>query len=106
MEWALLTVRGEEDWRVKQSRSWEEGVERFFAALQQLDDFLASEQPLRCSAERLLQGPIADALTHVGQLATLRRIAGSPIRGEDYSRAEIVVGRVGPDQAQPVREFD
>jgi hypothetical protein len=106
VEWALLTARGEEDWRVKEARSWEQGVARFFAALGQLDEFLASDQPLGCTAERLLQGPIADALTHVGQVATLRRIAGAPIRGEDYSRAKIIVGQVGADQPPPAFEFD
>jgi hypothetical protein len=106
MEWALLTARGEEDWRVKEPRSWEQGVERFFATLQQLDEFLASGQSFPCSAERLLQGPIADALTHVGQLATLRRIAGAPVRGEDYSRAAIAAGRVGSEQPPPAFEFD
>ncbi len=106
MEWALLTARGEEDWRVKEPRSWEEGVDRFFAALVALDQFLANDQPLGCSPERLLQGPIADALTHVGQLATLRRIAGAPVHGEDYSRADIVAGRVGAVQSKPAFEFD
>ena len=51
-------------------------------------------------------GAIADALTHVGQLAMLRRLAGAKIRGENYSRAEIVAGRVGGEQSAPRREFD
>jgi hypothetical protein len=54
----------------------------------------------------LFQGPIADALTHVGQLNMLRRTAGSPVRGESYARAEIVRGRVGAEQAAPRFEFD
>jgi hypothetical protein len=56
-------------------------------------------------ATQLFQGPVADALTHVGQIAMLRRMFGSPVRGENYLKAEIVVGRVGPDQSAPRREF-
>src|SRR2546426_11302508 len=40
-----------------------------------------------------LQGPIADALTHIGQIA-MRRLAGAPIKGESYFAAEILIGRV------------
>jgi len=71
-----------------------------------LDAYLASDAPLYAPAEKLFQGPIADALTHVGQLATRRRLAGAPVRGENYFLADIVAGRVGPDQADPRREFE
>ena len=54
----------------------------------------------------LFQGPIADALTHVGQIAMMRRLAGVPMKGENYARAEIVAGRVGAEQAAPRSEFD
>jgi hypothetical protein len=67
---------------------------------------IGSGVPLQFPVERLYQGPIADALTHVGQLALLRRLAGAPIRGENYVRAKIATGRVGPEQTAPVREFD
>ncbi len=63
-------------------------------------------QPLHEPAEKLFQGPIADAFTHVGQIAMLRRMAGAPVRGENYYQARIVAGRVGVDQTAPVREFD
>ena len=56
--------------------------------------------------EELFQGPIADALTHVGQLTLLRRLSGSPVRGENYLRAEIAAGRVGPEQVPPKGEFE
>lgn len=68
--------------------------------------YLASDAPLAESAEKLFQGPIADALTHVGQLAMLRRMAGSAMKGENYHRASIETGRVGPEQSPPRREFD
>ena len=106
VEWARRAVDGEADWRESRPNSWDEEMARFLAALKALDDRLATQIPLACSPERVLQGPVADALTHVGQLATLRRMAGSRIRGESYFRAQITPGRVGMDQAPPVLEFD
>jgi hypothetical protein len=85
---------------------WERECERFFAAVKKLDGYLASEKPLQVPTEKLFQGPIADALTHVGQIAMLRRMAGVPMKGESYFVAEITVGRVGADQAAPRKEFD
>ena len=104
-DWALSIARGEQSWNDAKPRPWNEEVERFFAALRKFDDFLASSEPLRAPAEGLVQGPIADALTHVGQIAMLRRLAGCPIKGENYFKAEIVAGRVGSEQAAPRREF-
>ncbi len=106
LDWALAMARGEEVWHDSPPLAWDDEVVRFHRALVALDDFLAGEAPLRAGADRLLQGPLADALTHVGQLALLRRLAGTPLRGENFARAEIVPGRVGPEQAPPVREFD
>jgi hypothetical protein len=105
MEWALSMAEGKEAWRDTLDREWEAEVERFHETVGQLDARLA-EGPPACSGERLFQGPIADALTHVGQLAMLRRLAGSPVRGENFFRAGIEIGRIGPEQAKPVREFD
>ena len=93
-------------WHDSQPRTWEADSRRFFAALGAPDDHLASDDPLECDWTRLFQGPIADALTHIGQLAMLRRLTGAPVRGENYFKAEIGAGRVGPDQAAPRREFD
>jgi hypothetical protein len=80
-------------------------TERFFAALKHFDDYLASSATLHEKPEKLLQAPIADALTHIGQIAMLRRMADNPIKGEGYITAEIVVGRVGEEQAPPNQEF-
>ena len=82
------------------------GDRRFHEGLTALDGRLAATEPLGFSAEKLFQGPIADALTHVGQITLLRRMAGAPVRGEHYFKAEIAAGRVGPDQSPPRREFD
>ena len=106
LDWSLSMARGKEEWHTSAPLPWDQEVDRFFAALEVLDSYLALEAPLAESAEKLFQGPIADALTHVGQIAMLRRMAGCAVRGENYHRADIAPGRVGPDQAPPRREFD
>jgi hypothetical protein len=106
MDWALSIAKGQQKWQNSEPLPWNLEVERFFAALKAFDDFLASSQPLGAPAEKLFQGPIADALNHVGQINMLRRQAGAPVRGENYFVADIAAGRVGPDQAAPKREFD
>jgi hypothetical protein len=106
LDWAFSIATGKETWHDSAPQTWEADVARFFAGLQKLDSVLAGDAPLGATAEQLFQGPVADALTHVGQIAMLRRLAGSPVRGENYKRADIVAGRVGPEQAAPRREFD
>jgi hypothetical protein len=106
MAWAITMARGEIVWKAVGSDNWNAEVERFFEGLATLDAVLAADGPFAGSVEKLIQGPLADALTHVGQLAMLRRMAGAPVRPESYARAEIVAGRVGPEQAAPGREFD
>lgn len=105
LDWALSIAKGGREWRNSKPLQWNQEVERFFAALKTLDDYLASSQPLHASAEKLFQAPIADALTHVGQIAMLRRLAGGPISGESYYDAQITVGRVGAEQTAPKRTF-
>ena len=105
-DWALSIAQGKETWRNSTPLPWSAEVDRFFAALQKFDDYLASAEPLSASAEGLFQGPVADALNHIGQIAMLRRLAGSPIRGENYFKAGIAAGRVGLEQAAPGREFE
>ena len=105
MDWALSLAKSKQAWQDSPALEWEAGSVRFFDALKALDDYLASGEPLGCPAEKLFQGPVADALTHTGQLAMLRRMAGSPMKGENYFQAEIVEGRVGAEQAVPRREF-
>ena len=95
LDWALSLAEGRQAWHNSPPLAWEQGTARFFAALEAFDKRLASDVPLACSAEGLFQGPIADALTHVGQIALLRRLAGSPVRGENYYRADIAAGQIG-----------
>ncbi|SRR6266550_9281640 len=106
LDWALRVAKGEYVYKELAPRSWEEDVTRFFAALEALDSYLASGAALGYSAEKIFQGPIADALTHVGQIALLRRLAGAPVRGENYFKAEIVMGQVGKEQSAKRIEFD
>jgi hypothetical protein len=105
LDWALSAARGPQQWHVSAPLPWPEEVRRFFAALEALDAYLASEGPLQAPAEKLFQAPIADALTHIGQIAMLRRLAGAPMRAENYYVAKIAVGSVGADQPAPVYEF-
>jgi hypothetical protein len=105
LDWALSIAIGQQKWQDSKTLPWEQEVARFFAALKKFDDFLASNEPVQAPLEKMLQGPIADALTHVGQISILRRMAGGPVKPENYYQAEIKVGRVGADQTPPKREF-
>jgi hypothetical protein len=106
LDWGLSMAQGEMTWRDSEPLPWKAEAGRFFAALKKFDDFLASCESPEVSVEKLFQGPVADAITHVGQLALLRRLAGCPIKGENYFKAEIAVGSVGAEQSAPRREFD
>jgi hypothetical protein len=105
MAWAITLTRGAYVWKAEGSGDWAAEVARFFDNLSALDRELAADGA-DVSIEQLIQGPLADALTHVGQLAMLRGMAGAPVRPESYARAEIVAGRVSLEQAAPGREFD
>ena len=104
-DWALTLANGKQAWHDSTPLPWDREVARFFTAVEAFDRRLASEEPLAESAEKLFQGPIADALTHTGQIAMLRRLAGCKMSGENYHVAEIVAGRVGLAQVAPRREF-
>jgi len=105
LDWALSMADGSRKWNDSKPLPWEQERARFFAALKKFDDYLASDQPLQAPVERLFQGPIADALTHAGQLAMLRRLANVPIVGENYFVADIAAGRVGAEQSPPKKPF-
>jgi hypothetical protein len=105
-DWALTQAKGAEAWNDSTPLDWDREVDRFFAALQRFDEYLASDAPLAATPEKLFQGAIADSLTHIGQIAILRRLGGAKMKSENYSRADIVAGRVGPQQTAAKREFD
>ncbi len=105
-DWALSQVRGATVWHNSQPQDWSTDVDRFFAALTVFDEFLAANAKLPVTPEKLFQGPIADALTHVGQIGMLRRLAGAQIRGENYFKANIATGLTTAAQPAAVFEFD
>jgi hypothetical protein len=104
-DWALTLADGKQAWKNSKAQAWEADTARFFGLLEAFDRRLASGVPLGCEPEKLFQGPVADALTHVGQIAMLRRMAGCKISGENYFVAKIESGRVGAEQSAAVREF-
>jgi hypothetical protein len=105
-DWALSQAQGAEAWHDSTPLEWDREVERFFATLQRFDAYLASDAALAVPPEKLFQGAIADSLTHIGQIAILRRLGGVRMKSENYSKADIVAGRVGNEQTAPRREFD
>ena len=108
LEVSARRLRGPTTWQEVPPDTWERQTARFHAALASIDDALASEAPIDVPLDKWYQGPFADALTHVGQLAMLRRMFGAPMKGEAYFYADIRPGRVGPDQtpAEEKYEFD
>jgi hypothetical protein len=105
-DWALRMAKGGSEWTQAKPQVWRKEVERFHASLLEFDRYLASDAPLGTTAEALFQGPISDVLTHIGQLAIMRRQALSPVKSEVYARADIAPGRVGVDQPKSPFEFD
>ncbi len=105
-DWALSMAEGKWDYKQSVPLQWRKEVARFHASLEAFDAYLASEAALGMTTQKLFQGPISDALTHVGQIAILRRLAEAPVRGESYARADIVAGRLGTEQTKSPFEFD
>ena len=103
LAWSLAMAAGDGLWQVHVPEDWDAEVARFHRGLANLDQFFASGEPCQAEVPRLLQGPLADAMTHVGQLAMLRRMTGAPLAGENYFKADIQMGRVGAEQAYPVK---
>ena len=106
LDWMLSMAQGKQAWQNSEPLAWDKEIARFHRCLGAVDVYLASTEPLHEPEEKLFQGPIADAFTHVGQIAMLRRIAGAPMKGENYHKADIAAGRVGAEQVAPRREVD
>jgi hypothetical protein len=84
-------------------KDWENDISNFHEMLKDLGGHLDSETPLRdTTEERMLQGPFADAMTHAGQLAMLRRLEGSAVPPENFIKADIRPDNLGPSQPDPV----
>ncbi len=83
--------------------NWTEDLNALHEMLEDLGRHLVTGASLRATTEeRLLQGPLSDAMTHVGQLAMLRRLAGSPVRPEDFIMAAVSANNLGQNQPNPV----
>ena len=106
MDWVLLMLQGEPKWNNATPLAWDREIERFFTSLGAVDAYLAAGKPIAWEPGRVFQGGIADALTHTGQLAMLRRLSGHKMKGENYSRADIEAGRVGIDQVPPDPRYE
>jgi hypothetical protein len=102
LEGSLYLLKGEMVYLTSSPLPWGEEVSRFFSAVEWLDAYLGSGAPLACPVERLIQGPVGDALTHVGQIVMLRRVAGTPVRAESYFTAEIIPGMVREESFRKV----
>jgi hypothetical protein len=94
LDWGLIMAKEKHVWRELAPQAWDLDVERFFTAVRAFDEFIASGAPLQAPLDKLFQGPVADALTHVGQIAMLRRLAEAPLKGENFFKADIAVGHI------------
>jgi hypothetical protein len=106
MEWGTRFTSGQNLWQPGAPAPWEASRDRFLRGVAALDAALADPAPGSHPLGVIFQGPIADALTHVGQLTMMRGAAGLAVRPESYARAEIRAGRVGLDQSSKRTEFD
>ena len=106
MDWGTSIALGAQAWQNSPVQAWEADVQRFFDSVAAFDAALAATTPDEALSHKLFQGPIADALQHTGQLTMMRRLAGAPIKAENYFVAAIVAGQVGLEQAAPRVEFE
>lgn len=106
LDWTIHLMKGKSVWKNSKPKTWTHEADRFHKGLKKIDDYLASGKPVKCPAEKIFQGPVADALTHVGQIAYVRRLAGIGVMGENYYVADISIGCVGNEQPKPKIEFN
>jgi hypothetical protein len=106
VDWAYTMISGTPKWKSSTPTDWQSESRRFFDSLKKFDDALSSGIPINFQLGRMFAGPVADALTHTGQLAMLRRLHGSPMKGENYSRADIQIGRIGLEQTPPDPRYE
>jgi hypothetical protein len=106
MDWGERMARGEYVWEPRPAIDWGAACDRFFRSVKSLDDAIGQAGFEKYPAETIFQGPIADALTHIGQLSIMRGVAGVAVRPESYARAEISAGRVGREQSSARKEFE
>lgn len=98
LQGSLFLMKGELIYLNSAPLAWDAEVTRFFSAAKEFDSYLASDAPLDQPIENITQGPIADALTHIGQIVMLRRAAGSPVQAESYFTAVIIADKIHSNQ--------
>lgn len=87
----------------QQPKTWQEDIKDFHYMIEDLGKYFDSDMPLvETTEERLLQGPLSDAMTHAGQLAMLRRLAGYPVPAENFVKADINDTNLTPNQPAPI----
>jgi hypothetical protein len=94
LDWGLIMAKDKHVWHESVPQTWDEDVERFFLILGEFDGFIAGGAALQAPLDKLFQGPIADVLTHIGQISMLRRLAESPTKPENFFKADVVIGRI------------
>jgi hypothetical protein len=94
LDWGLTMAKDKHVWKESAPQAWDLDVERFFSVLRDFDAFISSGAPLQAPLDKLFHGPIADCLTHVGQIAMLRRFAEAPLRAENFFAADIAIGNI------------
>ena len=82
--------------------SFDAQVDHFHETLRALrDDFANPALTASITDEQFLQGPLSDTMTHAGQLAYIRRLAGVPVAPENFIFARIEMENVSREQAPP-----
>lgn len=77
--------------------SWNERIALLHLELDLLDRHVDQGTPPQSwTLLQMVQGPLADVLTHIGQLALLRRLQGDPVARQSYLRAPVEARRTGP----------
>lgn len=105
LHYALMVLRSNDlDYRGNLATlTWPEEISRFHDTLHHIDEELTGDKTVDEELLKpVLQGPLADAMTHVGQLGLLRRMSGSPVQAEHFLKANIETGRVGMEQSEPI----
>ena len=91
-------------YRPRLHAEFKDSIRDFHAVLEDVAKHLdAGTEFLNTTPEQMLQGPFSDAMTHAGQLAMLRRLAGCPVAPENFIVAKISPENLGSDQPLPVR---
>jgi hypothetical protein len=106
LDWSLTELKGESDWHERPPTNWETDVARFYDSLKKLDGYAAAGHPTKTDLMRLFQGPMVGCFVYIGRIDMLRRRHGSPVKREIFFEADIVIGRVGPQQTPPRMELE